>query len=81
VDKALQNQLMVILDLHNYEDIGQNLMKFEPRLFACWEQIAAHFKDAPDALILDMKMVTKKGERATNLVKYSLVRMAKPSLL
>lgn len=24
------------------------------------------------SLVLDMKMVTKKGERATNLVKYSL---------
>lgn len=54
VQKALANQLIVILDLHNYEDIGQNPKKFEPRFFAYWEQIAAHFKDAPDTVLFEI---------------------------
>ena len=29
------------------------------------------------SLVLDMKMLTKKGERATNLVKYSLSKDGK----
>ncbi len=36
VKNALANGLMVILDLHNYEDVAENPAAFKPRLLAFW---------------------------------------------
>ena len=48
VKNALANNLMVILDLHNYTDIAKDPLGYKPRFLAYWKQIAAHFQDAPD---------------------------------
>jgi endoglucanase len=45
---------MVILDLHNYEDVAEDPASFKPRALAYWKQVAAHFKDAPDSVLFEI---------------------------
>ena len=54
VKNALANGLMVILDLHNYEDVAGNPALFKPRALAYWKQIAERFKDAPASLLFEI---------------------------
>lgn len=54
VRSALANGLMVILDLHNYEDVAENPAAFKPRLLAFWRQVGERFKDAPDSLLFEV---------------------------
>ncbi|HMA55005.1 MAG TPA: glycoside hydrolase family 5 protein, partial [Acidobacteriota bacterium] len=54
VEKALGNGLMVILDLHNYNDVAKDPASFKPRLLAFWRQIAERYKDAPDGLVFEI---------------------------
>jgi endoglucanase len=54
VKNALANGLMVVLDLHNYNDVAENPAAFKPRVMAFWGQIAARFKDAPDAVLFEI---------------------------
>ncbi|HVN81501.1 MAG TPA: glycoside hydrolase family 5 protein [Terriglobia bacterium] len=54
VKNALANNLMVILDLHNYTDIAKDPMGFKPRFLAYWKQIAARFQQAPNTVIFEI---------------------------
>jgi len=54
VKGALANGLMVILDLHNYEDVAEDPSGFKPRILAYWKQVAAHFKGAPDGVLFEI---------------------------
>jgi endoglucanase len=54
VKNALANGLMVILDLHNYNDVAQDPAAFKPRVLAFWNQIADRFKDAPDFVLFEV---------------------------
>ncbi len=54
VKHALANDLLVILDLHNYNDVAENPSAFRPRVMAFWEQVAERFKDAPDRVIFEI---------------------------
>src|SRR5574337_803761 len=54
VKNALTNNLMVILDLHNYTDISKDPVGYEPRFLAYWKQIAAHFQDAPNTVLFEI---------------------------
>lgn len=54
VESALGSGLMVILDLHNYNDVAKDPASFKPRLSAYWKQIAEHFKGAPDGLVFEI---------------------------
>jgi endoglucanase len=54
VKSALRNGLMVVLDLHNYEDVAEDPAGFKARALAYWKQIAAHFKDAPDSVLFEL---------------------------
>jgi endoglucanase len=54
VQEALENHLMVILDLHNFTDIAKDPEGYKPRFLAYWKQIAAHFKDAPDSVLFEI---------------------------
>jgi endoglucanase len=54
VKSALANGLMVILDLHNYNDVAEDPAGFKPRLLAYWKQIAERFKGAPDSVIFEI---------------------------
>jgi len=54
VKNALANNLMVILDLHNYTDIANDPLRYKPRFLAYWKQIAAHFQDAPSTVLFEI---------------------------
>ena len=54
VKEALENHLMVILDLHNFTDIAKDPEGYKPRFLAYWKQIAAHFQDAPDSVLFEL---------------------------
>lgn len=54
VKNALANGLMVILDLHNYNDVAEDPAAFKPRVLAFWKQIGERFKDAPDSLLFEI---------------------------
>lgn len=54
VKAALANGLMVILDLHNYNDVAKDPAAFKPRLMAFWKQVGERFKDAPDGLLFEV---------------------------
>ncbi len=54
VKGALANGLMVVLDLHNYNDVAKDPAAAKPRIVAFWEQAAEHFKDAPDSVIFEL---------------------------
>jgi endoglucanase len=51
---ALADGLMVILDLHNYNDVAKDPAAFKPRLMAFWKQVGERFKDAPDGLLFEV---------------------------
>jgi len=54
VKEALANNLMVILDLHNFTDIAKDPLGYKPRFLAYWKQIAVHFQDAPDTVLFEL---------------------------
>jgi endoglucanase len=54
VKGALANGLMVILDLHNYNDVAENPAAFKPRVMAFWKQVAERYKKAPDSVIFEI---------------------------
>ena len=51
---ALANDLIVILDLHNYNDVAKDPEAFKPRLLAFWRQVARRFRDAPDSVLFEI---------------------------
>ncbi len=54
VENALASGLMVILDLHNYNDVAKGPASFKPRLMAFWKQIGERYKGAPDGLVFEI---------------------------
>ena len=50
VTAALEADLNVILNLHHYNDIFEDPEAAMPAYRAVWEQVAPHFKDAPNDL-------------------------------
>ena len=54
VKNALAADLMVILDLHNYNDIAKDPVGLKPRFLAFWRQVAPRFKDAPDRVLFEV---------------------------
>ncbi len=54
VKDALENHLMVILDLHNFTDVAKDPLGYKPRFLAFWKQISAHFQDSPDSVLFEI---------------------------
>jgi len=54
VRNALANGLMVVLDLHNYNDVAEDPAAFKPRLLAFWKQVGERYKDTPDAVLFEV---------------------------
>ncbi len=54
VKGALANSLAVVLDLHDYNNVAADPDKAKPRILAYWNQVAAHFKDAPDSVMFEI---------------------------
>ncbi len=54
VKHALANRLMVILDFHEFQAMGDDPAGNKGRFLALWRQIAEHCKDAPDDVVFEV---------------------------
>ncbi len=54
VKNAVANGLMVVLDLHNYNDVAEDPAANKPRLLAFWKQVGERYKDAPDSVMFEV---------------------------
>ena len=54
VDNALKNNLMVILDLHNFTDMAKDPVGLKPKFLAFWRQVAPHYQKAPDSVVFEI---------------------------
>lgn len=54
VQQALTNDLVVILDLHDFTTVAKDPAAFRPRVVTFWKQVAERFKDAPDKVLFEL---------------------------
>jgi endoglucanase len=54
VKGALAQHLTVIIEEHDYNACGTDVVACRPKLLAFWTQVAAHFKDAPDKVVFEI---------------------------
>jgi len=54
VDAGLKAGLQLILDEHNFEECSNDVAACRPRLQAFWRQMAAHYRDAPPAVLFEI---------------------------
>jgi endoglucanase len=54
VDQALAAGLMVVLNLHHYEEIFSDPEGQRDRFLALWQQIATHFRNHSDSLVFEV---------------------------
>jgi len=72
ITQALNAGLMIIIDVHNFEELNQNPTREVPRLRAIWQQIAWHYAKATDAVIFELlnePMGKMSGRRWENLIR------------
>ncbi len=55
VDLALAADLAIIVDFHHFEDLYSDPAGNTARFVAIWDQIATHFKDAPDEVFFELQ--------------------------
>ncbi|GAB4490542.1 MAG: glycoside hydrolase family 5 protein [Anaerolineales bacterium] len=51
---ALEQDLMVVLNIHHYEEMATEPAAHEKRFLSLWQQIAEHYKDYPPTLIFEL---------------------------
>jgi endoglucanase len=54
VDKALDADLMVVLDLHEYNALADDPMAKKEKFLSVWRQLAPRYKDKPDNVIFEI---------------------------
>ncbi len=54
IREALQNELLVIINMHHYEELFSDPENHRERFISLWEQIAAHYKDYPADVIFEL---------------------------
>ncbi len=54
VGEAERQGLMVILDLHEYETMGDNPVANKPKFLEFWSQFSAHYKNAPEGVVFEV---------------------------
>jgi len=54
IDQALSRGLNLVLDIHHYEEMDSQPDRHGARLVAIWEQIAARYRDRPQALRFEL---------------------------
>jgi endoglucanase len=54
VEQALSRGLLVVINVHHYEELMQDPAPHAERLLALWEQIAEHYRDYPPELLFEI---------------------------
>jgi endoglucanase len=54
ISNALSRNLPVILDVHLFTELYTNPVPQKPRFLALWQQLAEHYKNHPDTLLLEI---------------------------
>jgi endoglucanase len=54
VDWALKQDLVVILDFHNYPELMANPQAHQERYLALWQQIAGYYKNYPSTVLFEL---------------------------
>jgi endoglucanase len=54
INCALSRNLPVILNMHHYRELYTDPLPHKKRFMAIWKQIAEHYKDYPDTLLLEI---------------------------
>jgi endoglucanase len=54
VDQAFSRGLLVVVNVHHYEEIMQDPQEHRERFLALWEQIAEHYRAYPDDLLFEV---------------------------
>ena len=54
VDHALDNGLVVILDLHHFNEVMEYPVKYEEKLLSIWDQISREYASYPDSLYFEI---------------------------
>jgi endoglucanase len=54
VEKALDAGLVVVLNVHHYEELNANPSGHKERFLAIWEQIAGRYRGHPDRLLFEL---------------------------
>ena len=54
VEQALRNDLMAVLDFHEYRLMGQDPLSNKERFLEAWRQIAEHYKDRSESVLFEI---------------------------
>src|SRR5690554_317868 len=54
IDQALEQGLLVIINIHHYDELLQDPSGHEDRFLAIWRQIAQRYQDYPDTLYFEL---------------------------
>jgi len=54
VDQALDNNLAIVLNVHHYLEMMADPASHLPRLLGLWSQLAEHYQNRPDDVILEL---------------------------
>jgi endoglucanase len=54
VEQALSRDLLVVINIHHYEEIMQHPEEHQERLLALWSQIGEHYQDYPNDLVFEI---------------------------
>ena len=68
VDQALSRGLVVVLNIHHYEEMMQDPRANTERFLKLWKQIAEHYQGRPNVLVFELlnKPNTRLGARTWN---------------
>ena len=54
VDECLKNELLVILDMHEFNAMAADPMGLKPMFLAVWKQLSAHCKGLPETVLFEL---------------------------
>ena len=54
IEQAEANDLLIIVNMHHYDEAHEDPAAHRDRILAIWEQVAAHYSDAGDDVIFEL---------------------------
>lgn len=54
INQALQNNLIVIINIHHFNELYLHPFKYEEKFYLLWKQISEHYKNYPENLLFEI---------------------------